>query len=187
MDRLPPPTTIGVRNRWYSSTNPASIAWAARSGPPTLISAPACAFICRIDRGSKSRSSRVLTLDTVSSVLEYTILSAAPPDLRVVPDERWLLRKVHGLPGKHHLIHPAAVEVGADRTLEFVDEGVYLLVRLGPVEVAGLIGNVAVERRDRRVDQLRHSEPPLASESRAPASCLPFTVAVSASSVSDAD
>ena len=38
-DRVPPPTTMGARNRWISSTNPASIAWAARSGPPTLIQA----------------------------------------------------------------------------------------------------------------------------------------------------
>src|SRR5215212_5549929 len=30
--RLPPPTKLGATNRWYSSTNPASRAWAARSG-----------------------------------------------------------------------------------------------------------------------------------------------------------
>ncbi len=35
------------------------------------------AFSCRTPSGSKSRSIRVLALDTVSSVLEYTILSAA--------------------------------------------------------------------------------------------------------------
>ena len=27
-----------AKNRWHSSTNPASSAWAARSGPPTLMS-----------------------------------------------------------------------------------------------------------------------------------------------------
>jgi hypothetical protein len=76
-DCLPPPTTIGARNRWHSSTNPALIAWAARSGPPTLMSRPAYAFICRTASGSKSRTIRVLALKTVFSVLEYTILLAA--------------------------------------------------------------------------------------------------------------
>ena len=41
------------------------------------MSRPADAFICRIASGSKSRSMRVLALVTVSSVVEYTILSAA--------------------------------------------------------------------------------------------------------------
>jgi hypothetical protein len=35
------------------------------------------AFSCRTASGSKSRSIRVLALETVSSALEYTILSAA--------------------------------------------------------------------------------------------------------------
>ena len=74
---MPPPTTIGATNRWHSSTNPAANAWAARPGPPTARSRPADAFICRTASGSKSRSIRVLALDTASSVLEYTILSAA--------------------------------------------------------------------------------------------------------------
>ena len=59
----------------------------------------------------------------------------------------------------HHLVHPAPVEVGADRPLEVVDEGVHLGVRLGPVEAAVLVGDVPVERGDRRVDQLGHDEP----------------------------
>jgi hypothetical protein len=40
-------------------------------------SRPADAFIRRTASGSKSRSIRVLALDAVSSVLEYTTLSAA--------------------------------------------------------------------------------------------------------------
>jgi len=39
--------------------------------------AHADAFICRIASGSKARSIRVLALDTVSNVLEYTTFSAA--------------------------------------------------------------------------------------------------------------
>jgi hypothetical protein len=52
-------------------------AWAARSGPPTVRSRSADAFSCRTASGSKSRSIRVAAVDIVSSVLEYTILSAA--------------------------------------------------------------------------------------------------------------
>jgi hypothetical protein len=44
--------------------------------------------------------------------------------------------------------------VGADRALEVVGEGVDLLVRLGPVELAVLVGDVAVEGRDSGIDQL---------------------------------
>jgi len=58
--------------------------------------------------------------------------------------------------GHHHLVHPSPVEVGADRPLEVVDEGVDLLVRLSPIELAVLIGYVADERRERRVDQFGH-------------------------------
>jgi hypothetical protein len=76
-DCLPPPTAMGATNSWHSSTKPALNAWAAKSGPPTVMSRPAAAFICRTASGSKARSMRVLPLDTVSSVLENTILSAA--------------------------------------------------------------------------------------------------------------
>ena len=76
----------------------------------------------------------------------------------------------------HHLVHPAPVEVGADRPLEVVDEGMHLLVRRSPVEVAVLVRDVAVERRDRRVDQLRHCGrwpvSVLATVSRMAAACL---------------
>ena len=74
---MPPPTTTGATNRWHSSTSPAASAWAASSGPPTQMSRPADAFSRRTASGSKSRSIRVRALDTASSVVEYTILSAA--------------------------------------------------------------------------------------------------------------
>ena len=74
---MPPPTTIGERNSWHSSTSPARNALAARPGPPTVRSASADAFSRRTASGSKSRSIRVLAVATVSSVLEYTTLSAA--------------------------------------------------------------------------------------------------------------
>jgi hypothetical protein len=50
---------------------------AASSGPPTIMSRPADAFIFRTASGSNSRSIRVLAVDTASSVPEYTILLAA--------------------------------------------------------------------------------------------------------------
>src|SRR4029453_11554362 len=81
---------------------------------------------------------------------------------RVVPNEgRQVGEGERGLPEGYDLVHAASVEVGADGPLEVVDEGVDLLVRLGPVEVAVLVGHAAVERLDRRVDQLGHGEPSL--------------------------
>ena len=90
---LPPPTMMGVTDRWYSSTNPALMAWAARSGPPTAMLRSDTAFIRR----------------TAS------------------------------------------------------DERVHLLVRLTPVEVAVLVGYMAVERHHPRGDQRGHGELPLTS------------------------
>src|SRR5437773_2129039 len=80
-----------------------------------------------------------------------------------LPDSREVLheprvgdRLGRALPEDHPLVHAASVQVRADRPLEVVDERVYLLVRLGPVELALRVLDVAVERRDRRVDQLGH-------------------------------
>jgi hypothetical protein len=36
---LPPPTAIGHKNRWHSSTSPAPNAWPASSAPPIVMSA----------------------------------------------------------------------------------------------------------------------------------------------------
>src|SRR5205823_4282294 len=61
----------------------------------------------------------------------------------------------------HHLVVEAtAVQVRADVAFEVVDEAVHLVVGGGPVEVAALVVDVAVEGRDGRVDQLRHAELP---------------------------
>jgi hypothetical protein len=53
-----------VGGRESAGADPALIAWAARSGPPTVMSRRAAAFSCRTASGSKSRSIRVLALDT---------------------------------------------------------------------------------------------------------------------------
>src|SRR5450830_703964 len=140
---------MGVRNRWNSSTSPASIAWAARWGPPTLMSRSAVALRRRTASGSKSRSIRVLMLEVVSSDLEYTILLA----------DRQIRAKsctTDGWPTRVCIVSQAAItsyirrpyEVGADRPLEVVDEAVHLLVRHTPVEAAVLVGDMAVERHD---------------------------------------
>jgi hypothetical protein len=42
---VPPPTTIGVRKRWHSSTSPALSACPARWAPPTVRSRSARVFI----------------------------------------------------------------------------------------------------------------------------------------------
>jgi hypothetical protein len=44
----------------------------------------------------------------------------------------------------------------AEVPLQVVDEGMDFLVGLGPVEVAVLVGDVAVERGEREVDQPGH-------------------------------
>src|SRR5215211_2121689 len=89
-------------------------------------------------------------------------LLGRPPYLREVLLD-WMVRNgVGGLPVDHRLVHPAAEEVGADRPGEVVDEGVRVLGRLGPVEVAVLVRYVAVERHDRRGYQLGHGDPSFA-------------------------
>ena len=63
---------------------------------------------------------------------------------------------LHGLPNGHDFVHAAAIEIGPDWALQFVDEGMHFFVRLGPVEVAVLVGDETVERRDRQIDELGH-------------------------------
>ena len=69
-DRVPPPTTAGTTNIWYSSTSPAAMAWAASRAPPTLRSRPPASFSLRSWTGSKSRSIRALAVSGVSRVME---------------------------------------------------------------------------------------------------------------------
>jgi uncharacterized damage-inducible protein DinB len=84
------------------------------------------------------------------------------------------------LPGAHHLVHPAPVEVGPNRPLEGVEEGVHLLVRRGPVEVAVLMLlsrrpdrlPPSIQRADGRwavtdLDEYGRPEPPLAGDETA--------------------
>ena len=73
--------------------------------------------------------------------------------------ERWLVVRLKGVPSGHDFIHAATIEIRTDRAFEEVDEGVQLFVWLGPVEDAVLVGYVAVERHDDRIDQFRHGEP----------------------------
>src|SRR4051812_24936265 len=67
-------------------------------------------------------------------------LLGRPPDLCVLLRDgvRVALGR-RGLPVGHRLVHPAAVEVGADRPLLGVDERMDLLVGRGPVEPAARI------------------------------------------------
>jgi hypothetical protein len=99
--------------------------------------------------------------DRLQRVGVHDLLSRPPYLHEVLLD--WMVRHgVGGLSVDHRLVHPAAVEVGADRPLEVVDEGVRVLGRLGPVKVAVLVRYLAVERGDRRGDQLGHGDPSFA-------------------------
>jgi hypothetical protein len=62
---LPPPTMIGVRKSWHSSTKPAAIALLASSAPPNVMSRSAESLSRAIAAGSNSRSIRVRALDSV--------------------------------------------------------------------------------------------------------------------------
>src|SRR5215213_8259645 len=64
-----------------------------------------------------------------------------------------------GLPDLHQLVQPASVQVGADRPQQVVDEGEVLLVGCPPVELAVLVGDVAVKGRIHHIEQLGHGEP----------------------------
>jgi len=61
-------------------------------------------------------------------------------------------------PIRHDLVHAPAEQVGAYRSLEVVDGGVDLGVGRSPLEAAGRIGHIPVERGDGDVEQVRHQE-----------------------------
>ena len=65
------------------------------------------AFMRRTSSASKVGSSRVRALDTVSSVVEYTTLSAARQISWKSRKNGFSAREVHRFPGDHHLVHPA--------------------------------------------------------------------------------
>src|ERR1700674_4723986 len=114
------------------------------------------------------------------------------PDLGVIPDHWRLVGEgVDALPRDHHLVHPASVQVCAGPSLEVVDEGVNLVVRLSPVEVAVLVSHIAVERGARRVDQpgqsVRYSARIMSeAEARGPAKSRRAPTAASSSQASQA-
>ena len=78
---------------------------------------------------------------------EYMTLSTAC-QLRVVANRGRLVGEatVCAVPVPHHLVHPPPVQVGADPSLEALDERVDLVVRSRPVEAALLLRDIAIER-----------------------------------------
>ena len=120
------------------------------------VAARRASLSARTASGSKARSIRGLRARGLLERRGVHDLLGAAPDLRVVAHHGGLAVGRHRLPDDHDLVHPAAVEVGPDRPLVVVDERVDLVVGRRPVEVAVLVGDVAVERGDRRVDQLGH-------------------------------
>ena len=96
--------------------------------------AAADSFSRLIAAGSKSRSMRVRALDSVCSVREYTTFSAACQISAKSRVTAGCSPRAASLPVHHRLVHPAPVQVGADRPLEVVDEREQLLVGGRPVE-----------------------------------------------------
>ena len=86
-------------------------------------------------------------------------LVGRPPERREVLDGLRLVGGVDGVPGGHHLVHPAPEQLGADLPLELVDEAMHLRVGHAPVELAVRIRDIPVERRDPGVDQPGHDSP----------------------------
>ena len=123
-----------------------------------LRSRSAVAFICRTSPASKSRSIRVLLLETASRVVEYNDLVGGLPDRRVIAEHPGSSGRVCAVSQEtiaSYIRRP--VQVRADRPLEVVDEGMHRFVRAYHVEVAVVVRHVAVEgRNDGGVDQLPH-------------------------------
>jgi len=88
-------------------------------------------------------------------------LLGRPPDRCEVRGHGVFVRDVEGFPGDHHLVEPTSVQLRPDRAHEVVDHRMDVVVGDTPVEVAVAVRDVAVERCDHRIDQLRHSSPPL--------------------------
>ena len=150
---LPAPTMIGDRCSWISSISPARNAWAASSGPAMPRSRSDSAFMGGRPRGrsradARPRARRRLERTRVDDLVRR------PPDLCEVANYRILV--VDGLPRQQHLVHAAPEQPGPDRPGEVIDVRVYDLVRHGPVPLALFVGDEAVERRNRRVDELGH-------------------------------
>ena len=156
--RVPPPINRGARNRWHSSTSPAASACPASSGPPIEMSRSVVPFISPHGlRIELPLDPRPLARDRLQRP-RVDDLVGRPPDLGEVAYHVRLAGRLHRLPRHHHLVHAPPVEVRPDRPLQIVDERVQLLVRCQPVELPLLVGDVAVERCDRGIDQARHAQ-----------------------------
>ena len=125
---LPPPTTIGDRNRWISSTSPAASACAASSGPPTQMSRSGrvleLADRVRVELALDPRpgAGRLLQRPGVDDLVRR------PPDLREVAHAPARSGRPSS-PTRPSRRTCGGRELGADRPLEVVDERVHLLVR----------------------------------------------------------
>ena len=82
-----------------------------------------------------------------------------------------------GVPDHHRLVHPAPIEVGAYRSLEVVDEGMHLLIRRRPIELALAVLDVPIERCKGRIDQFGHVKctPCLSRDNHPHRRCVPIT------------
>ena len=83
-------------------------------------------------------------------------LVGGSPELREVLDDPRLVGGVHRLPRHEDVVHPSPQQERADRALQVVDDGMHVFIGCGPIEAAVRVGDVAVERGERGVDQPRH-------------------------------
>ena len=81
-----PPTTTGVRNRWYSSTSPARMAWAATSGPPIDRSRADVALSSRIARDELPLDARPVGRGHVEGPRVHDLVGGLP-ELGEVADD----------------------------------------------------------------------------------------------------
>ena len=137
----------GARNRWHSSTRPARNASAASVGPPIEMSRAAAFSAAPPPGRTRARSACGRWRPPPACASRRPCRPPARSRRSRASPAR---RVVHRLPDGHRLVHPAAVEVRADRPLEVVDERVHLLVGRRPVELA-----VARRRRSRRARRSR--------------------------------
>src|SRR5207302_4375340 len=83
----------------------------------------------------------------------HDLIRAAPDRGEILDDSRLGVQARRILPIEEGVVHPPPEEVSANRPLEVVDEPMYLVVRRGPVEIAALVGDLAIQRHDRCVNQ----------------------------------
>lgn len=94
----------------------------------------------------RSPSSSKLRADVVGQCALAAAHDDQPEEQMALVDQPRPSADAHALPESHRLIHSPAVEVGADRPLESVDERMHLAIGLGPIEVPSFVLDVPVER-----------------------------------------